>query len=93
VGELWCGLQCWSRGHSYSTLEGPIPGQAADGVPCLEGPCLKSEPVKDAESGGHNLEISGAIRQEMRRLVDHALQQGPTAKTATPGRKAVAANI
>ncbi|CAL1173195.1 unnamed protein product [Cladocopium goreaui] len=33
------------------------------------------------------------VLREMRRLVDHALQQGPTAKTATPGRKAVAVQL
>eukprot|EP00435_Cladocopium_sp_Y103_P019936 s1314_g4.t2 len=33
------------------------------------------------------------VLREMRRLVDHALQLGPTAKTATPGRKAVAVQL
>lgn len=33
------------------------------------------------------------VLRELRRLVDHALQQGSTAKTAIPGRKAVAVQL
>ena len=42
VGKPCRGLQWWSSGHSYTTFQGPIPGQATDGVPCPTGPHLHS---------------------------------------------------